>query len=688
MVSQEVSYLQYTGGKAFGKKGIKPRPTKADYASVVRENEVLKAQVAKYAKEKRKIHSFVQQPEGYSCLSNMMYDDEEEMGVVIPKEETVVLDEDEDECLVDSDKPQKRKTGLGSKMSHHLMSQGKIGRRHLRYASENTGKLLDMIPSPRSNFPSKVLKKLVQMNDEYLLGNDFKADLIMLCNMAKPLLEKEPRCLRLQSPCHVFGDIHGNMDELHFFNEVIWNKGINLTPGKFVFLGDYVDRGMQGMECVAYLLALKIRNPTKVYLLRGNHELRDVNSWNDFYGDRCLISQCVSRYGSQRGILVWETINDVFDRLPLAAVIDEDIFCIHGGIPRPVDGMSEIDLITKVPNVAGVTPPYPYENPVLCQAVHQCLWSDPVKSDEELRMDETGFGSNPRGARAQCYGRTAVDSFLSKNGFSYIIRAHEKTKDGMCLSKDARVITVFSTSKDHNLGQQALAACLLIDDCRIEVITKDPGYQRRRRVFMESMSSSSFHILDNFGTLDIRPGENNPVGFNENRKNSKEVQRQSNLSIIGRAAETQAENGGYINGVEHLSGNNNLNIGVPGLVNNRFDLTPMEGASVCSGLKDPLQPRCLDINRRDSLDPDDFQKLRMRSQPVRLHSPSMIEGAAPVCDKDHFSRNGETADGSSSATTYNRASCGQNAATITSKPKSRESGNRFINVVSSWAKHK
>ncbi len=696
---------QHTAEKFCGRgcpvgKPIKSRPTKADYASIVRENEVLKAQVEKYAKEKRKKHSFVGLSRGCGSLSDITCG-EEEMGVVIPEDEPAIAIKDGDEYLVDSDKPQKRKTGLGSKMSHHVMNQGKIGRRHLRFASENTGKVLDMIPSPKTNFPDKVMKKLVQMNLDYLFGNAFRSDLITLCDMAKPLLESEPRCIRLQSPCHVFGDIHGNMDELHFFNEVIWAKGVHLTPGKFIFLGDYVDRGIYGLECVAYLLAMKVRSPTKVYLLRGNHELRDVNSWNDFYGEKCLISQCLRRFGPDRGMEIWEAVNQVFDRLPLAAIIDEDIFCIHGGIPRPVDGMNQVDLIMQVPPVAAITPPYPYEHPVLTLVAHQCLWSDPVKTDDEIYMDGAGFGSNPRGNKAQCYGRAAVDSFLSNNDFSYIIRAHEKTKDGMSLAKDARVITVFSTSKDHNLGQQALAACLLIDDCHIEVITKDPSYERMARIFTESCGSGSFQLVERFGTRDIRTSEIDPPGFNEeelrhfenNRKHSIGLQQQSNLATMDSHLETPIENGGCNNSVEHLNGSNrenNLDNVVPDdSVNTRCNLPAVveESFLFSDVLIDDSVPYCMEMNdRRESLDPNDFEEMRKKSRPVILRSTPITEGAATINDKGRFNRNGEITDRSSSATFQDCS--GQKKATTTSKPKPRETGNRFINAVSNWAKLK
>jgi hypothetical protein len=113
----------------------------------------------------------------------------------------------------------------------------------------------------------------------YLQSKSFATDLVQVCQAVSELFEKQPRCLFLQSPVYVFGDIHGNLEDLHFFADNIWKLGMDLTAGKFLFLGDYVDRGMSCLECVAYLFGLKILFPHKIDLLRGNHETRDVSRW-------------------------------------------------------------------------------------------------------------------------------------------------------------------------------------------------------------------------------------------------------------------------------------------------------------------------------------------------------------------------------------------------------------------------
>ena len=209
---------------------------------------------------------------------------------------------------------------------------------------------------------------------DYLNSQVFAKDLLKLASKARHIFEREPRVVFVQSPAYVFGDIHGNLEDLHFFSDNVWRLGMSLTAGNFLFLGDYVDRGLSCLETVSYLLAMKVQLPQKVFLLRGNHETRDVNGWQEHYGERSFIWQCRNRFGDDLGYRLWEACNQVFDRLPLAAVIDQDIFCVHGGIPRPVGlaNSTRIQDILTVPKVAGINPPYEHEQDEYQQVASDC----------------------------------------------------------------------------------------------------------------------------------------------------------------------------------------------------------------------------------------------------------------------------------------------------------------------------
>lgn len=334
---------------------------------------------------------------------------------------------------------------------------------------------------------------------EYLSSMDFANALMKLCDNVIELFKLESRCMFLQSPCYVFGDIHGNLEDLHFFSDNVWKLGMDLTAGQFLFLGDYVDRGKSGIECVAYLFAMKLLYPKKIYMLRGNHEVRDVNGWEEHYADKSFISQCKTRFGNSVGETVWEKVNQVFDCLPLAGVIDHDIFCIHGGIPRPTYDefnnicMDEVGSILSVPSTASVMPAGPDEDEDMQQVCLDCMWSDPASEAMEPGLDEDGFGESPRGGGAICFGNTAIDNFLQRNNLSYIIRAHEAHAQGVALSKSARVFTVFSTSQDHRQGGGALAGCVLVDMDNIKVINRSSKYKnkyvhRRSSVSLEGLT--------------------------------------------------------------------------------------------------------------------------------------------------------------------------------------------------------
>jgi len=319
----------------------------------------------------------------------------------------------------------------------------------------------------------------------YLKSEQFAKDMLKLNKKVRAVLEDEPRCVFLQSPAYVFGDIHGNLEDLHFFSDNVWNLGMSLTAGNFVFLGDYVDRGMSCLEVVSYLLAMKLMLPQKVFLLRGNHETRDVNGWEEHYGARSYIAQCRERFGEEIGYKIWESTNQTFDRLPLAAVVDQDIFCVHGGIPRPISDSSveggRIKDILNVSKVAGINPPYEHEDDNYQQVASDCIWSDPASEEQEqYSVDRrTGYGDSLRGGGAICFGHKAVTNFLQQQGFSYIMRAHEAHAEGVAVSKGARVFTVFSTSKDHNQGNNAMAGCILIDFEKMQVINRSPAYRNQ-----------------------------------------------------------------------------------------------------------------------------------------------------------------------------------------------------------------
>jgi len=409
--------------------------------------------------------------------------------------------------------------------SHVTHERAKMGRNAsiatAKALSNLTSEKEESIQASNQSLADKILEMFKDPSShiEYLKSNEFARDILKLNSKVRHIFESEPRVAFLQSPAYVFGDIHGNLEDLHFFSDNIWRLGMKLTAGNFVFLGDYVDRGLSCLEVVSYLFSMKLLLPHKVFLLRGNHETRDVNGWEEHYGERSFIYQCRHRFGDDLGYKVWESTNQVFDRLPLAAVIDQDIFCVHGGIPRPISNgndhnSSRIQDILSVPKIAGINPPYEHENELYQQVASDCIWSDPASEEQEQTSIDanSGFGASLRGGGAICFGRNAVESFLSQHNLSFIMRAHEAHAEGVAVSKGGKVFTIFSTSKDHNQGQEAMAGCILVDFEKMQVINRSPAYKnqyvhRRDSATLANVSEFEIEQRIHLGLVTDSPSE-------------------------------------------------------------------------------------------------------------------------------------------------------------------------------------
>jgi serine/threonine-protein phosphatase 4 catalytic subunit len=178
---------------------------------------------------------------------------------------------------------------------------------------------------------------------------------------------------------------------------------------------DFVDRGFNSVETFLLLLALKVRYPDRITLIRGNHESRQITQVYGFY------DECMRKYGS---INVWRYCTEVFDYLALAALIDNKIFCVHGGLSPSVGSIDEIRNIDRKQEV-------PHDG-----AMCDLLWSDP---DAEIR----GYGLSPRGA-GYLFGADVVENFNRINNIDLIARAHQLVMEGYKSMFDDTLVTVWS----------------------------------------------------------------------------------------------------------------------------------------------------------------------------------------------------------------------------------------------------
>lgn len=248
-----------------------------------------------------------------------------------------------------------------------------------------------------------------------------------------------------------------------------------------------MDRGYNGPEVLAYLLAQKVLAPRKWFLLRGNHEIRSVNGDENVYGLGSYLTQCRIRFGDMLGKQIWETCNKCFDFLPAAAVIDEQLFCAHGGIPRKLTPGGEDTRLDDIRSL-----PQPFDP---CQEIEKgdikseiarailmdMLWGDPASESQSKKLNNEGYlvrgalddPMNPDTPRHMVYGVQYLDEFFHKHKLNRLLRGHQAVATGCGVSMGTRVLTVFSDSKDHFDHEVTQCGIILVED-EISVITGVP----------------------------------------------------------------------------------------------------------------------------------------------------------------------------------------------------------------------
>lgn len=231
-----------------------------------------------------------------------------------------------------------------------------------------------------------------------------------LCIKAREILTQEGNVLQVHAPVTVCGDIHG---QFYDFIE-LFRIGGDSPYTNYLFMGDFVDRGYYSVETFLLMLALKVRHPDRVQLIRGNHESRQITQVYGFY------DECLRKYGSAQ---VWRYCTEIFDLLALAAVIDGKVFCVHGGLSPAVQ---EIDDIRKLERRQEV----PHEGPM-----SDLLWSDPE--------DITGWTISNRGA-GYLFGQDVVQKFNHSNNVELIARAHQLVMEGYKTIFNDTLVTVWS----------------------------------------------------------------------------------------------------------------------------------------------------------------------------------------------------------------------------------------------------
>jgi len=260
-----------------------------------------------------------------------------------------------------------------------------------------------------ANIIDKIILKLVKNNPKKPVSLTEK-EIQLLCKKCKKIFGQQDALLNLSSPIKVCGDIHGQ------FYDLLRLFGFNGYPpnSNYLFLGDYVDRGKQSIETISLLFALKIKYPENIFMLRGNHESSKINRIYGFY------DECKKRYDKK----IWKLFSDTFNYLPIAAIIEGKIFCIHGGLSPKLFSLEQIQTIQRPTEIP--------DDGLLCDL----LWSDPNNKI-------SGWRENDRGI-SYIFGIDVVDRFLLKFGFDLICRAHQVVEEGYQFFGKKQLVTIFS----------------------------------------------------------------------------------------------------------------------------------------------------------------------------------------------------------------------------------------------------
>ncbi|RWS01479.1 serine/threonine protein phosphatase-like protein [Dinothrombium tinctorium] len=238
----------------------------------------------------------------------------------------------------------------------------------------------------------------------------------ILCEKAKEILSKESNVQEVKCPVTVCGDVHGQFHDL--------------------------------MELFKIGVCLKVRYKDRITILRGNHESRQITQVYGFY------DECLRKYGNAN---VWKYFTDLFDYLPLTALVDGQIFCLHGGLSPSIDTLDHIRALDRLQEV-------PHEGP-MCDL----LWSDPD--------DRGGWGISPRGA-GYTFGQDISETFNHTNGLTLVARAHQLVMEGYNWCHDRNVVTIFSAPNYcYRCGNQA-AIMELDDNLKFSFLQFDPAPRR------------------------------------------------------------------------------------------------------------------------------------------------------------------------------------------------------------------
>ncbi|MFW9882166.1 MAG: metallophosphoesterase [Candidatus Thorarchaeota archaeon] len=286
------------------------------------------------------------------------------------------------------------------------------------------------------------LKELI--NNPLLISDLRFDDISKILHNAKDIFEKENLLLEFNlkdndKEIYVIGDIHGNLDSLLKLLEII-NEN---HPEVVIFLGDIVDRGPKQLECLLVVLALKILDSHKYFLLKGNHETLEMNQYYGFFQDFIYRFKNADNFNE---------ILNIYNILPICAIVNNTILCLHGGIPQDNDILKKLRGI-KTNEIESILSS-------ISSGVFQIIWNDP-------KAGLKGFAESFRGSGIKFFGEDVFDHFMKKNNLTFLIRAHECFPEGYRWFFNNRLLSIFSSTNYRGIYAPNPASYAIIRDNKI-----------------------------------------------------------------------------------------------------------------------------------------------------------------------------------------------------------------------------
>lgn len=293
---------------------------------------------------------------------------------------------------------------------------------------------------------------------EKLLGKGESQQADKICLLAKACSRQcssYPSLVRVRAPAKVFGDIHGQLRDLLLLFGLFgkpYHCGGDIQTMSYVFNGDWVDRGEHQLEVVTLLFALHVLYPQQVYLVRGNHEFRDMS---ENMGELGFLHHCQQRM-RKRWRLVFEAIHSAFDWLPIGALVGDKALVIHGGLGDGSWGLHDLEHVKR-----------PMQTLMDDNALN-ALWSDPSDSDHCMARGVHANEERGEGAGIHQFGPDVTQAFCRREGINLVIRSHQFVRQGFKVMHGGHLITLFSARnylwEDGEASENDAAILLLATD--------------------------------------------------------------------------------------------------------------------------------------------------------------------------------------------------------------------------------